>query len=143
MRFLITAHPDQGENETPAQPMTDELLRAYFRYNEELHQAGVLRAAEGLAPQAKTVHVKAEKGKRVAVDGPYIETKELVGGFYLLEVESLEEAVKWALRCPVGLGFDNVLEIHQLTSAGDIPPEVHRVIREAAPTWSATFEKQR
>jgi hypothetical protein len=143
MRFLITAHPDQGENDSPAQPIDDALLQAYFRYNEELYQAGVLRASEGLSPAGKAMHVKAQGGKRVAVDGPYIETKELVGGFYLLEVESLEEAVKWALRCPTGLGFDNVLEIHQLTSAGDIPPEVLKVIREAAPTWSATFEKPR
>jgi hypothetical protein len=143
MRFLITAHPDQGEGESPAQPMTDELLRAYFRYNEELHKAGVLLAAEGLAPNARPVHVMASKGKRVVVDGPYAETKELIGGFYLIEVASREEAVHWAQRCPVGLGFDNVLELHQLTSEGDIPAEVLRVIREAAPTWSATFDKPR
>lgn len=143
MRFLITAHPDRGEAESPAQPMTEELLKAYFRYNEELHKAGVLLAAEGLAPNARGAHIIASKGKRVAVDGPYAETKELVGGFYLIEVGSREEAIQWALKCPVGLGFDNVLEIHQLTSEGDIPADVLKVIREAAPTWSAAFEKPR
>jgi hypothetical protein len=143
MRFLITAHPDRGEGDSPAQPMTEELLTAYFRYNEELHKAGVLLAAEGLAPNARGAHILASKGKRVAVDGPYAESKELVGGFYLIEVGSREEAIQWALKCPVGLGFDNVLELHQLTSEGDIPAEVLKVIREAAPTWSAAFEKAR
>jgi hypothetical protein len=143
MRFLITAHPDRGEGESPAQPITEELLKAYFQYNEELHKAGVLLASEGLAPNARGAHVVASKGKRVAIDGPYAETKELIGGFYLIDVASREEAVAWALRCPVGLGFDNVLEIHQLTSEGDIPAEVLKVIREAAPTWSASFHKPR
>jgi hypothetical protein len=82
------------------------------------------------------------KGKRAVVDGPFAESKELVGGFYLLEVKSLEEAIEWALRCPTGLGFDDVLELRPLTEASDLPPAVLDLIRSAAPTWSAAFHRR-
>jgi hypothetical protein len=71
------------------------------------------------------------------VDGPFAESKELVGGFYLVEVGSLDEAIQWALRAPSGLGTDDILEIRQLTGSGDLPPEILQLIAEAAPTWSA------
>lgn len=138
MRFIITAQasPDQDPNAAP--PAFDvELFKAYMRFNEEMHQAGVLVASEGLNPAAKGARVAVAKGRRYVVDGPFAESKELVGGFYLIDVPSLDEAVRWALRAPSGFGSDDVLEVRQLTGAGDLPPELLRMIEEAAPTWSA------
>jgi hypothetical protein len=87
--------------------------------------------------------VEAKKGKRAIVDGPFTESKELVGGLYIIEVNSREEAIQWALRCPTGLGFDDVLEVRELTGEDDIPPRLLELVRAAAPTWSTTFSKAR
>ena len=72
------------------------------------------------------------------MDGPFAESKELVGGFYLIDVSSLDEAIQWALRAPSGFGSDDILEIRQLTGSSDLPPELLQMIAEAAPTWSAS-----
>jgi hypothetical protein len=114
-----------------------------MKYNEEMHKAGVLVAAEGLNPEGKGARIGVRAGKRVVLDGPFIETKELVGGFYLIDVKSREEAIEWALRCPTGLGTDDVLTILQMTEESDIPPEMVKLIQEVAPTWSATWTKSR
>lgn len=141
MRFLITAQPGPDANRTAsdAQPPSDEVITAAFKYNEELYKAGVLIASEGLSPNVKGARIAVSNGKRSVVDGPYTEAKELLGGFYLIEVESREEAIAWALKCPVGLGFDDVLDIHPLTSAADIPAEILSLLKKVAPTWSASF----
>jgi hypothetical protein len=112
-----------------------------MKFNEEMHTAGVLVASEGLKPDGKGARIEAKKGKRVVVDGPFTESKELVGGFYVIEVASLDEAIEWALRCPTGLGFDDVLEIRALTGESDITPQLRELLKAAAPTWSATFTR--
>lgn len=99
MRFMITAGPGDGAAQ-PEAPFDDDLFAAYMKYNEDMHQAGVLIASEGLNPSRKGARVAVSKGQRVVVDGPFAETKELLGGFYLIEVESRDEAIAWALRCP-------------------------------------------
>jgi hypothetical protein len=71
------------------------------------------------------------------VDGPFAESKELVGGFYLIDVGSLDEAIRWALRAPSGFGKDDILEVRQLTGSADLPPQILALIAEAAPSWSA------
>lgn len=142
MRFIITANPDPKRPRDPsAPPPSADLVIAAMKYNEELFKAGVLIAAEGLHPGGQGARIEVINGERVVVDGPFVETKELIGGFYLIEVASREEAIAWALRCPVGLGFDDVLTIHQMTDAEAIPPEFLKIITEAAPTWSASFTK--
>jgi hypothetical protein len=142
MRFLITAAPDPNRPASEASPPPDEkLIAAYMRYNEDMHRAGVLLASEGLNPAGRGVRVGVSGGKRTVLDGPFAESKELVGGFYLIEVESLDEAIAWALKSPTGLGSDDILTIHPMTNASDLPPEVLRIITEAAPTWSASFVK--
>ena len=113
-----------------------------MQFNEEMHKAGVLVAAEGLKPGGKVARVEVKKGKRAVVDGPFAESKELVGGFYIIDVDSREEAIEWALRCPTGLGFDDVLEVRALTGESDIPPHLLELVRKAAPTWSTTFSKK-
>jgi hypothetical protein len=144
MRFIMTARP--GKDTKPQDPnaaMDEKLFSDYMRYNEELHKAGVLVAAEGLNPAGRGARIEVKNGKRAVVDGPFTESKELVGGFYILEVPSLEAAIEWALRAPTGLGFDDVFEIRQLTGEDDIPPELLELVKKAAPTWSKTFTKSR
>jgi hypothetical protein len=143
MRFIITAKPgEDGTPPDPNAPFDEALFSAYMRFNEEMHRAGVLVAAEGLKPGGEVARVEVKKGKRGVVDGPFAESKELVGGFYIIEVASQEEAVQWALKCPTGLGFDDVLEIRALTGEDDIPPRLLELVWAAAPTWTATFARR-
>jgi hypothetical protein len=144
MRFIITAQACADNEEPDAGGDLDEaLLTAYMRFNEEMHKAGVLVASEGLNPAAPGARIAVSKGKRYIVDGPFAESKELVGGFYIIEVGSLEEAISWTLRAPSGLGADDVLEVRQLTGADDVPPDVLAIIRAAAPTWSESVWQAR
>lgn len=138
-RYIITAQagetkPDEGAG------FNEDLLVAYMKFNEEMHQAGILVASEGLTPGAPGARVAVSGGKRKVLDGPFAESKELVGGFYLIDVPSLDVAVSWALRCPTGLGSDDILEIRQLTGEGDVPPEILEIIKRAAPNWSKTWK---
>jgi hypothetical protein len=144
MRFIITAQP--GHNSKPPDPdapFDEPLFTAYMKFNEEMHKAGVLVASEGLNPGGQGARIEVTNGKRTVMDGPFTESKELVGGFYILEVGSREEAIAWALRAPTGLGFDDVLEIRALTGESDLPPHLLELLRAAAPTWSASFSKRR
>lgn len=144
MRFIITAQASADNSEPGAGGGLDEaLLTAYMKFNEEMHQAGVLVASEGLNPAAPGARIAVRDGKRYVVDGPFAESKELVGGFYIVEVESLQEAISWALRAPSGLGSDDILEVRQLTGAGDVPPDVLDIIRSAAPSWSESVWQAR
>ncbi|MDC6170639.1 YciI family protein [Paucibacter sp. XJ19-41] len=145
MRFIITAQASADEKSAgERQPAFDpELFKAYMRFNEEMHQAGVLVASAGLNPAAPGARIAVANGRRYLVDGPFAESKELVGGFYLIEVGSLDEAIQWALRAPSGFGSDDVLEVRQLTGAGDLPADILRLIKEAAPTWSAAAWQSR
>ena len=144
MRFIITAQAGTDEAKSGTEAGFDEkLLVAYMKFNEEMHKAGVLVASEGLNPAAQGARVAVSDGKRRVVDGPFAESKELVGGFYIIDVKSLDEAIHWALRAPCGMGADDVLEIRQLTGAGDLPPEMLEIINSAAPTWSASVWQAR
>lgn len=152
MRFMITAAPAPDDAKAPGTngakpeadvPVDEELFAAYMKYNEDLMKAGVLIASEGLNPNGARARVGIVGGKRTVLDGPFTESKELVGGFYLIEVGSKEEAIEWALRCPVGFGSDEVLTIHQMTELSDIPPQFRKIIDEVAPTWSASFARRR
>jgi hypothetical protein len=148
MRFIITAtsgdaKASPGAADASAAGPGPDLFAAYMRFNEELHQAGVLVTAEGLTPGGKGARVGVKGGKRTVIDGPFTESKELVGGFYVVDVDSLDEAISWALRCPTGLGFDNVLEIRALTAMTDIPSELLELARKVAPAWTASVTRPR
>ena len=143
MKFIITAQP--GPDSTvpaPDAPFDEALFTAYMKFNEDMHQAGVLVAAEGLNPAFKTARVVAKGGRRTVVDGPFAESKELIGGFYIVEVDSLDEAIAWALKCPTGLGFDDVLEIRALTGEADLPPELVELIERPRPTGAESFTRK-
>jgi hypothetical protein len=140
MRFLITAQPNPNQPSTPSHDHDPALFARYMAFNEALHTAGVLVASEGLNPHARGGHAIVKNGKRVVVDGPFAESKELVGGFYLIDVPSLDDALAWAAKAPCGLGFDDVLEVRPLTQLSDIPPELRALIAQAAPSWSTTLK---
>lgn len=145
MRFLITAAPapDGDSTAQASQGFDEKLFSAYMKFNEDMQNAGILVASEGLSPASQGVRVGVVKGKRKVLDGPFVETKELVGGFYLIDVASPEEALAWALRCPSGFGADDILTVHQMTEEGDLPVEIRQLIANAAPNWSAAWRKSR
>src|SRR3989442_469640 len=98
MRFMILV---KATKNSEAGVLPDEkLLTAMGKYNEELAKAGVLLAAEGLQPSSKGARVRFSGNKRTVIDGPFAETKELIAGFWLWQVKSKEEAIKWVKRCP-------------------------------------------
>ena len=130
----------------PKAPLADLLpspakawTRSPIPFNEDLTKAGVLVTSEGLLPEGKKARVAVSGGKRVVTDGPYTEAKELIGEFYVIEVGSLDEAIGWAMRCPVGMESADVLEIRQLTGAGDIPDHYLALAKKVAPTWIASI----
>jgi len=145
MRFIMIPKPgpiDESRAKAGAEtPFDEKVFAAYMKYNEDLHEAGVLVASEGLNPAGTGARITLSRGKRTLVDGPFTETKELIAGFYLIEVKSREEAIEWALRCPTGHGGDEVLELHQLTELQDIPPRFREIIAEVAPRWCRSFTK--
>src|SRR3546814_14735590 len=92
---------------------SDLLLTAMGKYNEELAKAGIMLAGEGLHPSSKGARVRFSGTKRTVVDGPFVETKELVAGFWLWQVKSKQEAIAWVKRCPNPMPGDSVIEIRQ------------------------------
>src|ERR1044072_4083964 len=99
MRFMVIV---KANEESEAGVLPDEkILTAMGKYNEELVKAGVMLAGEGLHPSSKGARVRFEGGKRTVVDGPFAETKELVAGFWIWQVKSLDEAIEWVKRIPV------------------------------------------
>jgi hypothetical protein len=115
---------------------SEELLAAMGKYNEELVNAGIMLAGEGLHPSAKGKRIEFSKGKRSVVDGPFGETKELVAGFWLWQVKDMDEAVAWARRCPDPMpGEDSQLEIRPVFEAADFA--------EADPTGKFREEEEK
>lgn len=127
MRFMaiVKASP---ESEAGVMP-TEELLTAMGKFNEELVKAGVMLAGEGLHPSSKGARVRFSGDKRTVIDGPFTETKELVAGFWLLQVKSKEEAIEWIKRAP--FDGDSEIEIRQVFEADEFGPELAPELREA------------
>lgn len=122
MRFMIIikASADSEAGVMPSQ----ELLTAMGNYNEELVKAGIMLAGEGLHPSSKGTRVKFSGEQRSVIDGPFIETKELIAGFWLWKVRSKEEAIEWVKRCPNPMpGTEAEIEIRQVFEAEDFGAE--------------------
>jgi hypothetical protein len=123
MRFMVLMIP--GDKKVEAGVVPDErTIAAMMKYNEELANAGVLLALDGLHPSAKGARVRFSGGKRIVSDGPFAETKEVIGGYWLWRVNSKAEALEWAAKCPAAEG--DVLEIRQVYEPADFGPEVAR-----------------
>lgn len=115
---------------------SQQLLTEMGKYNEQLVNAGVLLAAEGLHPSSRGARVKFEGNKRTVVDGPFAETKELIAGFWLIQVKSREEAIEWVRRCPNPFEGDSEIEIRQVFEMEDFGDAV-------TPELSAQEERMR
>ena len=118
-----------AESEAGEMPST-ELLTAMGKYNEELVKAGIMLAGEGLHPSSRGKRVRFDGAKRTVVDGPFSETKELVAGFWLWQVRSLEEAVEWVKRCPNPMESSSEIEIRQVFEAEDFGEALTPELRE-------------
>ena len=117
MRFMVIIKADE-RSEAGEMP-SERLLTEMGKYNEQLVKAGVLLAGEGLHPSSRGARVKLSGSKRTVVDGPFGETKELVAGFWLIQVSSKEEAIEWAKRIPNPDGGESEVEIRQVFEAED------------------------
>jgi hypothetical protein len=123
---IVKANEDSEAGVLPS----EELLTAMGKFNEELAQAGVMLAGEGLQPSSKGARVKFSGAQRTVVDGPFAETKELIAGFWLWQVESMDEAIEWVKRCPNPLDGESVIEIRQVFEADDFGEAFTPELRE-------------
>lgn len=129
MRFMIIIKASQ-DSEAGIMP-SQELLTAMGNYNEELAKAGILLAGEGLHPSSKGARVRFSGDKRTVIDGPFIETRELIAGFWLWQVKSKEEAIEWVKRCPNPMpGTEAEIEIRQVFEMEDFGAELTPELRE-------------
>jgi hypothetical protein len=119
-----------------------ELLAEMTKYNQELLNAGVLLSAEGLQPTSKGARVKFSGNKRTVVDGPFTESKEVIAGFWIFQVESREEAIQWVKRCPNPLEGDAEVEIRQIFEAADFGPAMTPELAEAEERMRAQLKKE-
>ena len=101
-----------------------EIVLAMRKYNDEMKKAGVLVLAEGLHATSKGFRLKVSEGKKIVTDGPFTEAKEVIAGFWIIQVRSAEEALEWAKRCP--LPENGVMEIRQIFENEDFPPELQK-----------------
>jgi hypothetical protein len=128
MRFMILVKADKN---TEAGVMPDEkLLTEMGKYNEELVKAGIMLAGEGLQPSSKGARVKFSGTRRTVVDGPFTESKELIAGFWLWQLKSLDEAIEWVKRCPNPSGDEGEIEIRQVFEADDFGPALTPELRK-------------
>ena len=128
MRFMVMVKADKN-TEAGVMP-SEQLLADMGKYNEELVKAGVLLAAEGLHPSSKGARVRFSGSKRTVIDGPFAEAKELIAGFWLIQVKSREEAIEWVKRCPNPTGTEAEIEIRQVFEASDFGAEFTPELRE-------------
>jgi hypothetical protein len=144
MRFMLLMIPrvyqgidgkNTGEDFTPSA----EMVRKMMKYNEELAKTGALVSLDGLHPPASGARVSFSGGKARVTDGPFTESKETLGGYWVINAKSRDEAVEWARRCPAQEG--DVIEVRQAFEAPDFPPDVRKAADN--PTVRARVEKDR
>ncbi|MCW5713516.1 MAG: YciI family protein [Bauldia sp.] len=122
MRFMMLMLPGGYENAPPGEVPDAASVARMMEYNEALQRAGVLLAADGLHPPSVGARVSFRGGKPKVTDGPFAEVKEVLGGYWMIDVKSREEAIEWAKRCP---GSENeVIEIRQVQEMSDFPEDV-------------------
>ena len=124
MRFMMLMIPKGYESAEPGTMPDAKAVEAMMKYNESLKQAGVLIALDGLHPPSMGARVTFPGGKPKVTDGPFAEAKEVLGGYWMIQVRSKEEAIEWAKRCPAGP--NEVIEIRQVQEMADFPPDVQK-----------------
>jgi len=135
MRFMMLMIPKGYEKAAPGTMPDAKGVAAMMKYNESLQKAGVLLALDGLHPPSMGARVSFAGGKPKAIDGPFTETKEVLGGYWMIQVKSKEEAVEWAKRCPAS--ENEVIEVRQVQEMSDFPADV----QEAAAGFSEMQKK--
>lgn len=126
MRFMMLMIPKGYENAAPGTLPEAEAVAAMMEYNQALQEAGVLITLDGLHPPSMGARVTFKSGKPHVTDGPFTEAKEVLGGYWMIQVTSKEEAIQWAMRCPAS---DNeIIEIRQVQEFSDFPADVQKVL---------------
>lgn len=123
---MVKATPDSEAGQMPSR----EMLEAMGKYNDELINAGIMLAGEGLHPSAKGKRVRFSGAERTVIDGPFTETKELVAGFWIWQVTSMAEAVEWLKRCPNPMPGESEIEIRPIFELEDFGPELTPELQE-------------
>ncbi len=146
MRFMMLMIPRVYQPNAPAGEKAGEgfapdaeIVAQMTKYNEDLAKAGALIALDGLQPSSKGARISFTGGKRIVTDGPFIETKEVVGGYWMIQVNSKEEAIEWARRCPARDG--DAIEVRQVFEMSDFPADVQRAADN--PTVRAQVERKK
>jgi len=124
MRFMMLVIPKGYEKAAPGTVPDAKIVERMTRYNQELSKAGVLLALDGLHPPSMGARVTYIGGKPKVTDGPFAEAKEVIGGYWVIQVKSKAEAIEWAKRAP--FGDDAILEIRQVQELSDFPPDVQK-----------------
>ncbi len=124
MRFMMLMIPGGYASAALDAMPSAEAVQAMMKYNEELKKAGVLLALEGLHPPASGARVSFKGGKRTVIDGPFAEVKEVLGGYWMIDVRSREEAIEWARRCPAS--ENDVIEIRRVHEMSEFPEDVQK-----------------
>jgi hypothetical protein len=139
MRFMLLVYPEGFDTAAPDFAPPPEAVAAMMKFNEELAAAGVLLSLDGLHPSSKGARVTwNDQGKPIVMDGPFTETREIIGGFWMLQVKSREEAIEWAKRVPSEDA--RRIELRQVFEMTEFPADVQKVAD--SPTVRAAVEKQ-
>jgi len=140
MRFMMLMIPGGYEKAAPDARPDAKAVEAMMKYNESLQKAGILLSLDGLHPLASGARVSFAGGKPKVTDGPFVETKEVLGGYWMIDVKSKEEAVEWAKRCPASA--NETIEIRQVFEMSDFPADVQKAA-EKFPDMQARAKKAR
>ena len=125
MRFMMLMIPKGYETAAPGTMPETKAVEAMMKYNESLRKAGILLALDGLHPPSMGARVSFAGGKPKVTDGPFAEAREVLGGYWMIQVKSREEAIEWASRCPAG--ENEMIEIRQVQEFGDFPEDIQKV----------------
>jgi hypothetical protein len=124
MRFMMIVIPKGYESAAPDATPSAEAVAKMMKFNQELQKAGVLLALDGLLPPSTGARVSFQDGKATVTDGPFAEAKEVIGGYWILQVRSREEAIEWAKRAP--MADNELIEVRQIHEMSDFPEDVQK-----------------
>jgi len=136
---MVKATPESEAGQMPSM----ELIAAMGRYNEELVKAGIMQAGDGLKPSSKGVRVKFSGKDGTVVDGPFAETKELIAGYWIWQVQSMEEAIEWVRRCPNPMPSESEIEIRPFFEAADFGEALTPELQETEKQLRQQIDAQR